>query len=252
MQQIFPVPHRRLDDLEELAAAYAHPNGEGRPWVRANMVESLDGAVQGHDGRSGSISSPPDRRVLSLLRGLADVVLVGASTVRNERYGPPVPREAYASLRRRNGQPPAPPLAVVSRSLDLDPGSELFTKATQPTVVLTVDAAPVDRLADLRGVADVAVVGDTSIDVDSAVHELQARGHHRVLCEGGPHLLAHIVAADRLDELCLTLSPTLVGGQSARMLETPRALSGQWHLAHLIESDGTLLTRWLRPEAPGD
>ncbi|PSK96979.1 riboflavin-specific deaminase-like protein [Haloactinopolyspora alba] len=250
VQQIFPLPSRSLDELDALAAAYAYPPAAGeRAWVRANMVSSLDGAVQGADGRSATVSSPPDRRILSLLRGLADVVLVGAGTARTERYGPAEERAAYAELRRAGGQPPAPPIAVVSRSLDLDPAADLFTAARERTVVLTVDAAPAERRRALAAVADVVVTGDTSIDVPAAVRALADRGLRRVLCEGGPHLLARIVENGCLDELCLTLSPRVVGGRSARMLETPQPLSGDWRLAHLVEDGGTLMSRWLAPNA---
>lgn len=247
MQQIFPTPGA-LDDLDSLAAAYAYPPLTGdTAWVRANMVTSLDGAAQGPNGRSATISSPPDRRVLSLLRALADVVLVGATTARVERYGPAEPHKVLGERRRRQGRPAAAPIAVVSRNLDLDPDAALFSAAPERTIVLTVDAAPADRLAALRRVADVAVVGHTTVDVDAALEALVERGHTRVLCEGGPHLLAHIIEAARLDELCLTLTPKIVGGHATRMIQTPRQLSGDWRLAHLIEEGGTLLTRWLAP-----
>lgn len=241
-----------LDDVAALAQAYAYPDLDldgGSAWVRANMVSSLDGAAQGPNGRSATLSSPPDRRVLSLLRGLADVVVVGAGTARVERYGPAEPRAAYAELRERHGQPPAPPIAVVSRRLDLDPQAELFTAARERTIVLTVESSPAERRAALAESADVVVAGGTSIDVDAAIRALAERGLRRVLCEGGPHLLAWIIEAGRLDELCLTVTPKIVGGHADRMIETPRPLSGEWRLAHLIEDGGTLLTRWLAPPA---
>ncbi|PZF81080.1 hypothetical protein C1I92_22795 [Jiangella anatolica] len=192
------------------------------------MVTSLDGAVQGPDGRSATVSSPPDRVVLSLLRRLADVVVAGAGTVRAEHYGP--------SSR---------PIAVVSRVLDLDPAAPLFTEAAHRTIVLTCASSPADRRAALSEVADVVVAGDTSLDVPAAVRALAERGLTRILCEGGPHLLASIVAARALDELCYTMTPALVGGTSHRLLEAPSDLHSDWTLGHLIEDGGTLLMRWV-------
>lgn len=236
MQYIYPPAGTSLAEIPDLAGAYAYPDlGGDAAWVRANMVTSIDGAAQGPNGRSATVSSPPDRTVLSLLRELADVVLVGAGTVRAERYGP-----------AREGTP----IAVVSRSLDLDPSRRLFTDAASRTIVLTVEASPPDRRAALAAVADVTVVGDTSIDVHVAIRALVERGLSRVLCEGGPHLLARVIEADRLDELCYTITPKIVGGHSARLVETPLPLASHWALAHVIEDTGTLLTRWVKPPRP--
>ncbi len=226
MQQLYPPGAAAPADLD---AAYAYPPLDGgATWLRANMVTSLDGAVQGPDGRSATVSSPPDRVVLSLLRRLADVVLAGAGTVRAEHYGP---------AQR--------PIAVASRSLDLDPAAPLFTEATHRTIVLTCASSPADRQAALREVADVVVAGDTTLDVPAAVRALAERGLTRILCEGGPHLLASIVAADALDELCYTLTPSMVGGRSHRLLEAPTTRLSDWSLGHLLEDGDTLLMRWV-------
>ena len=225
MQQLYPPTGTAVD----LDSAYAYPElADGVPWMRANMVTSLDGAAQGPDGRSATVSSPPDRVVLSLLRRLADVIVAGAGTVRAEHYGPA-----------------DRPIAVVSRSLALDPSAPLFAAATHRTIVLTCAAAPADRLAALSAVADVVVAGDTELDVPAAVRALAERGLTRILCEGGPQLLAAIVEADALDELCYTMSPAMVGGRSERLLATPSSLRSEWTLGHLIEDGGTLLTRWV-------
>ena len=126
--------------LDELADAYAYPEGR-RPWLRANMVSTLDGAAQ-HDGRSQGISCPTDMRIFGTLRGLADVVVVGAETVRLEGYRPAKAREAFAARRAAAGQAPAPAIAVVSASLDLDFSLPLFTSPLVPTFVITGAAAP--------------------------------------------------------------------------------------------------------------
>ena len=234
--------HPTYDETVDLVEAYAYPTG--RPWVRSNMVSSVDGSAV-VDGRSGGLSSAADKQVFGVLRGLCDVVLVGAGTARKEGYRAPRPKPDYADLRASLDQRPAPVLALVSRRLDLDPASELFTGADRSLVVTSQssDAAARERLAE---VADVVVAGDESVDVGAALDALAERGLTRVLCEGGPHLLADVAAAGRLDELCLTLSPHLVGGDGPRILSgTVVGDAARLELAHLLEEDSTLLARYL-------
>ncbi|MGH8824078.1 MAG: pyrimidine reductase family protein, partial [Jiangellaceae bacterium] len=244
MQQIFPEPAQL--DHDALVEAYAYPDSGGKPYVRANMVISLDGSAQGPDGRSGTLSSPPDKRVFGMLRGLADVILVGASTARVESYGKAEPRPDVAELRARLGQRPTPPIAVVSSRLDLEPDGPLFTGPGEPTLVLTSRSAPQPRRAALATVTEVVALGAQRVDLAQALAELAERGLSRVLCEGGPHLLGQLATAGLLDELCLTVSPRLRGGDALRALEGPLVTDGSMDLVHVIEEDGTLLTRWRR------
>ncbi len=237
----------------DLDAAYAYPAeivDAGRPWVRANMVASLDGAAQADDGLSAGLSSPGDKRIFALLRALADVVLVGASTVRNEGYRPPRRNPAYAPAREAAGRPPVPVIAIASRSLDLDFASPLFTEAVVPTVVLTGPEADPERLDRARKVADVVIAGTPGtpgVDPGAAVDALAARGWTRILTEGGPHLLGQLVAAERLDELCLTLGPLLFGGSATRITHGPAPRVPQSMRLHtLLEEDGFLFTRYVR------
>lgn len=162
--------------LDELADAYAYPEAR-RPWLRANMVSTLDGAAQ-HDGRSQGISCASDMRVFGTLRGLADAVVVGAETVRLEGYRPAKAREAFAARREAAGQGPAPAVAVVSASLDLDFSLPLFVSPLVPTLVLTGSAAPSDRVHAAREAgAEVVFAGDGSaVDPARAVAELGRRG----------------------------------------------------------------------------
>jgi riboflavin biosynthesis pyrimidine reductase len=229
------------DDLDHaaLVAAYRYPTD--RAWLRANMVASLDGSAV-KDGRSRGLGSAADKAVFDLLRGLADVVLVGAGTARAEGYRALRPKPPYAELRAAEGQRPAPVLALVSRRLDLDPASPLFGGAERTVVVTCGSAARTarDRLAE---VADLVVAGGESVDIAAALDQLTARGLRRVLCEGGPTLLADVAVTGRLDELCLTTSPQLVGGDGVRIAHGPD-LDTRLSLAHLLEEDGVLLSRW--------
>ena len=248
---LIPVdsPVRRLaprSDEAELLALFADVPTSG-VHVRANMVSTVDGAATGASRVSGSINGPADFRVFRVLRALADVVLVGAGTVRAERYTPlEVPAELRAA-RAALGRADALELAVVTASGEL-PDSLLDTD--RPPLVLTTASAPsLDALRSRLGedrvvVADGGVPG--AVDPRAVVAALGERGLVHVLAEGGPTLLAQLVDADLVDELCLTWSPQLLGGPAARIrhlptwFAPPRALT----LAHLLHADGVLLGRW--------
>lgn len=251
MQRIFPAgagQPNSVDAPEHLADLYAFPEPvPQRGVVRAMMITSIDGAAQGPDGKSGSLSTPADRRVLGLMRGLADVVLVGAETTRVEGYGPADVVPECVARRDRLGLLPTPPIAVVSRSLALDPAAPLFSAPPRRTIVLTVESSPRDRRAALAEVSDVVVVGERDVDVAAARRALLERGFGRILCEGGPRLLASVVTADELDELCATVSPMTTGGDATRLLAGAPAGVRSWRLAHVVEDDNTLLLRWVRP-----
>lgn len=224
-----------------LTAAYAYP--DAGPWLRANMVSSADGAAT-RDGLTAKLGGPADQRLLSLLRALSDVVIVGAATVRAEGYGPLLPRDWWGDL--REGRPPAPPLAVVSRSLDFDFDAPVFTEAVTPTIVITCEAAPMDRLRACEKRAEVITVGGEWVDVAPALDALAERGLVRQLTEGGPRLLASFVAAGRLDELCLTISPQLTAGDAARVLHGPAMEPMSLRLGHVLEDGDFVFFRYVR------
>ncbi|MBS2963097.1 pyrimidine reductase family protein [Actinocrinis puniceicyclus] len=243
MRQLIPRPNRDVEP--DLAVVYAYP-GHARRWVRANMVSSADGAAQA-EGKSAGLSGEADKKVFRALRGLADVILVGATTVRTEGYRQPaVPREQYARARAAAGQPPAATIAVVSASLDLDFDAPLYREAVVPTITITVGDAPPDRLEAAHAAGEVLIAGTGRADLAFAIDRLAESGRGRILCEGGPHLLAAVAHAGRLDELCLALSPQLIGGHAMRVIdgrlfEPPLPLA----LHTLLVEDGFLFTRHL-------
>jgi riboflavin biosynthesis pyrimidine reductase len=280
VRKIFPAdaaaPEIGSDGIDALAELYAYPapRSAGSPWLRANMIESIDGAAS-LDGRSGGLSGDADRQVFRVLRSLADVILVGAGTARAEKYRPVREREIFPAL--REGQAATPPIAVVTRELDLDLDSPLLSGAAggARTILLTTEAAPAGRRAAAAAHADVVVAGRDSVTPAAAVKALSARDHRRVLVEGGPTLLRQIADAGLLDDLCLTLSPVLEGGRAGRIQAPPpahlpgpspaapfmaagpgrerRAGTAAWHspaarmsLAHVLEDGGSLLCRYLR------
>lgn len=252
MQRLYPVSEPDgsvgLDTPLGLAAAYAYPERAAGPYLRANMVTSLDGAAR-HEGKSAPLSSDADMRVFGVLRALTDVILVGAETVRQEGYRPAKARAAFAAHRAADGQPPAPAVAVISRRLDLDFTAPLFTEPSVPTLVLTGAAADDDRLDAARAAgAHVVVAGDgDGVDPARAVRELAARGFVRLLHEGGPRVLAQFAAAGVIDELCLTLSPFAVGGDAPRIMNGPGVAGpARFVPKSVLEEDGFLLTRYVR------
>ncbi|MFP5020448.1 dihydrofolate reductase family protein [Pseudonocardia phyllosphaerae] len=220
-----------------------------RPHVTAVMVSSLDGAVHA-DGGSQGLSTDADRVLFRSLRRAAEVVLVGAGTVRAENYRGIRPRRPSAD----DPQPgPPPPVAVVTGSAGLDPASRLFTDTVAAPLVLTTAAAPAarrDAIAAAGG--EVVVLGDLS--PATVLGALAARGYRQVLCEGGPTLLGDLVAADAVDELRLTLVPLLVGGPAARIAAGPDAVVPPHRMrlaGHEAAVDGTLLLRYLRDRPAG-
>lgn len=271
MRRLFPVTDQTVADLpgeggaatearewslDEIADAYAYPEpgpGGPVPWLRANMVSTLDGAAQ-HDGRSQPISHAADMRVFGTLRALADVVVVGAETVRREQYRPARARAEFAARREAAGQGAAPAIAIVSAGLDLDLSLPLFTSPLVPTLILTGAAAAPDRVAAAeRAGARVVTAGDgAGVDPARAVRALAALGHTRLLTEGGPRLLGQLVAAGVLDELCLTLSPMLTAGGAQRIAGGPEvAVPQRFALVSLLEEDGFLFSRYGRAPRAG-
>lgn len=243
MRRLLPEPAGPIDPAE----AYADmPRAEGRPGVRLNMVASIDGAIA-IDGTSGALGGDADRRLFAALRSLTDIVLVAAGTVRAEGYGPARLSDDLRAARAARGQSAVPRIAVVSRSLGLDWDDPLFRDAepgARPLVV-TCAAAPPDALRRAEEVAEVVVAGDETVDLRGAVVALGALGAHSVLAEGGPRLNADLAAAGLLDEVCLTLSPRLVGGDARRILAGP-AVGGpgeRMRLRSVCEDDGFLFVR---------
>jgi riboflavin biosynthesis pyrimidine reductase len=189
-----------------------------RPWVVLDMIASLDGATV-IDGRSGGLGGPGDRAVFSALRTLADIILVGASTVRAEGYRPP----------KKTGQR----IAVVSRSGHLDWSSELFTSGAGLAIVPT--DGPEVPAASIR-------VGEGSVDLRAALTQLEG---DVVLCEGGPTLNGQLLAAGLVDELCLSVAPSLVGGGAKRIVVGPQVPTDMT-LVHVLEDEGFLFCRYVR------
>lgn len=235
-------------DPAELPRLYGYPPDLG--WVRANFITSLDGGAT-VQGLSGALGSPGDRAVFVVLRELADVIVVGAGTVRSEGYAGAQLSVAQRQQRQARGQGEVPPIAIVTRTGHLDHDLAVFTRTEVAPLVLTCAAAADDARRLLSGVVDdvIACSADDpgEVDVGTVLSTLRGRGLSRVLTEGGPTLLGAFLDRELLDELCLTIAPVVVGGAAHRIVSGLGQLQTRMRCAHVLTDDaGYLYTRYVR------
>lgn len=232
----------------ELPRLYGYPEHDAT-WVRANFITSVDGGATS-GGSSGAMGGPGDRFVFNLLRELADVIVVGAGTVRIEGYSGAQLSAAQRQHRQARGQSEVPPLAIVTKSGHLNRDMAVFTRTEVPPLVLTCAAAVAQTRRLLSGVCEVVdcSAGDPEkVDEAALLAALGERGLRRILTEGGPMLLGSLIDRDMLDELCLTIAPYVVGGQARRIAAGPGQLLTGMRCAHVLTDDaGYLYTRYVR------
>ena len=206
----------------DLREVYAAPE---TPWLRVNMVSTVDGAATGESGLTASINNEPDQRVFLLLRELADCVVVGAGTARTEGYPPlDVPTVVVS----RSG-------SVPDKMRGADPGRVLLATVSV--------AAGLEAAQNLLGADNVMVLGSHRVDLAALKQSLVDRGFGDILCEGGPHLLRDLLDQGVADELDCTFVPRMVAGVQSRITDGPH-VDVTLHLQTLVEDDGTLLGRW--------
>jgi riboflavin biosynthesis pyrimidine reductase len=241
-------PTESIDD-GRLSDFYAYPDDLQSCWVRGNMIASLDGGAT-DDGKAGGLAGPGDRALFSLMRYAADVILVGAATVRVENYsGAQVP-VAQRNARQRRGQAEVPPIAVVTRTGSLDPDALFFSRTEVPPLILTCADYFDDTRSRLGSAAEVINASGSEPDKADAATVLKIlaeRGLFRVLTEGGPLFLSLLIENNLLDELCLTVAPMLVGGLAPRVATGPGRVHTKMRRTHLLSDDeGYLYTRYVR------
>ena len=220
MRRIYPQPDTNLTVTEAYGVTrQRHPSG--RPWIGLCMVMSIDGSTV-VNGNSQALSGPADRDVLVGLRRLADVIIVGASTVRQEGYGPP--------------SKPGQKVGVVTRSGNLDFESDLV-RSGAGFLILPENTAIVDT--SVRCVR----AGHGSVDLAAAMMQLDGTF---VQLEGGPMLNAAMFDADLVDEINVTISPLIVGGSGPRLTDSAPDLLKRYDIAHVIHDDGFLFVRYIR------
>lgn len=236
----------------DLAELYPWPD---EPWLRTMMVSTFDGATVGADGRSGSISGPPDKRVFMETRRLSDAVLVGAGTIRAERYKPMRVKPEWELARVEVGLAPAPRIVVISGRLDLPWDEPMFTESALDVVVVTTRSVDSQRLEVAREFAEVWQIGDDEVDLASTVAMMHEQGFTRIVCEGGEALLDGLVRAELVDEMDLTISPVLAGAGYLDDPGTEALIPGiapgtdgfaRFSIAHTFVDDGFTFCRFVR------
>lgn len=237
------APNRRtgvpLTD-DEVADAYPWP--ESGAWVRAMMLTALDGAAAGPDHLSKSLTTPADGRVMRAVRRWSDAVLIGAGTLRAERYTPLRATEEDQAARVAAGQLPGPVLAVVSSSLDLPPDLPLWSGSTQRPLVLTGPEPDPVALAALEPLADVVRLPDLA--PHTLVEALTSAGLRRVVCEGGPTLLHQLAISGLVDEADITLAP-LFAGTAGSPRTAALAVLVRGRLVQVLRGGDYLMNRYL-------
>ena len=239
---------RELED-GELERLYGYPEEHDSTWLRANFITSLDGGATA-EGKTGAMGGPGDKLVFNLLRELADVILVGAGTVRIEGYSGAHLSVAQRQERQARKQSEVPQIAIVTKAGHLDRDLGVFTRTEVPPLILTCTTACDATRRRLAGLAEVIdCSGDDPDNVDEAtlLASLSARGLARILTEGGPMLLGALIEREMLDELCLTIAPFVVGGLARRIATGPGQLLTRMRCAHVLTDDaGYLYTRYVK------
>jgi riboflavin biosynthesis pyrimidine reductase len=229
----------------EVISGQERSPGPNRPYVLSNMVSSIDGAIA-VDGLSGGLGGPADIKMFLALRSVADVIIAGAGTVRDERYKPPQPGQEARNLRLHRGQSARPLVAVITRSGRLSPDLPLFGDATYRPLIITGSDPDEEALDRLAGVATIMKTDSDSVEPESALRILYNLGHHIVLLEGGPRLNGSFVEADCIDEWNLTISPNLVGGTAGRASVGEAGVLHRFEVQHVLAADGLLFVQWRR------
>jgi riboflavin-specific deaminase-like protein len=216
---------------------------EERPFVATNFAVTVDGRAT-IGGRSGPIGSDLDTEMLIRLRTRFDALMIGAGTMRVERYGRAVASQGQRERRERLGLPPDPLMVIISGRLDLPWDAPLFADGGGRVLVFTASEAEPPETASGLGV----VRHEGKVDLAAALSYLrEEHGVRALLCEGGPHLHGQLWAAGLVDELFLTTAPKLTGADAPRILEGP-SLPGptELELAWLLEHEGELFARYRR------
>jgi riboflavin-specific deaminase-like protein len=204
------------------------------------MVSTLDGKAA-IDWRTKGLSTELDRRLFHHLRTQVDAVMVGAGTLRAERYGRMTKSDELRQKRVSEGLAPEPLAVIVSARLDLPADLPLLQTPEQEVVIATGSDAT------LQGVTSRVEYVRTGDDLPLLVAKLrEERGVRSILCEGGPTLNSHLLAGGVVDELFLTLNPKLIGGAAAFTIVAGRELvdATELGLVSVAEGGGDLFTRW--------
>ena len=245
MRRLLPDPGatsvgEQLDGLDLVSRSHQH-----RPYVVTNFALTLDGRATLH-GRSGPIGSDTDTEMLVGLRTKVDAVMIGAGTMRVERYGPIAPNPEALAARERQGLASDPLAVIVSGRLDLPWDASLFTEGRGEVLVFTTsEAEPPETETQVRVVRHAG-----RIDLAAALEQLRAEhGVRALLCEGGPRLHAQLLEAGLVDELFVTHAAKLAGGEGPTIAVGLSELERPLELVWLLDQDSELFARYRVPHA---
>jgi riboflavin-specific deaminase-like protein len=215
---------------------------DDRPYLAMNFATTVDGRAS-IGGVSGPIGSATDTAMLVGLRSRFDAVMIGAGTMRAERYGPPVSDPAKRAAREELGLAGEPLMVIVTDTLDLPWDAELFTAgAGRVLIFTTAETEPPETETEVTVVRHQPIV-----DLAEAMRKLRAEeGVRALLCEGGPRLHAELEASNLVDDLFLTIAPKLAGGEAPRIVEGDLPGIDPLELSWLLEEDGELFARYSR------
>jgi len=240
MERLLPDPaettvSEQLARFDPVASA-----GAERPYTYTNFVLSVDGRAT-LDGRAGPLGSRTDIEMLMGLRATAEAVMIGAGTMRVERYGRLIPDASGRALRERRGLPHDPLAVLVSGALDLPWDAGLFTCGAGRVLIFTSsEEEPPETATPVR-----LIRHEGRVDLADAVRHLRTeRGIRALLCEGGPDLHGSLVAAGLVDELFVTRGPLLGGGRGPGLLEGLPERAIDLELEWLLREGSELFARY--------
>jgi len=214
------MPRVRRVNADEAYAGLTLEPGTIRPHVALGMVASADGAST-IDGASGQLGGAGDLSAFRRLRDAADVILVGARTAIAEDYRPPVPDASRQADRVARGLDAVPRLAILTRSVAIDPSARVFSDPAHRPIVLVTGEVSARAAADLAPVAEIMEVTGDQVTMGAALDTLWHRGLRRLLCEGGPTVNNLLLREDLVDEMFVTVTPLAVGGPAPRIIAGP-------------------------------
>jgi riboflavin-specific deaminase-like protein len=245
MRRLFPDPGPTTipDQIRELDLISSAP--ADRPYLITNFAVTIDGRATLH-GRSGAIGSDTDTELLVCLRTRVDAVMIGAGTMRAERYGRPVADPGKRGRRERRGLSQDPLLVIVSGRLDIPWDAPVFgDRGARVLIFTTSDTAPPETVAEVR-----VVRHDGKVDLPSALAYLRSeRGVRALLCEGGPRLHAQLIDQGLVDELFVTHAPKLAGGDGPTLAVGLPELERPLEVIWLLDDDGEVYARYRVPRS---
>ena len=246
MKTIWPDPKSNVDitqlyEIEKFEFANKQYQKTKRPWVTLNMISSING-VATSSGLSGELGSKGDKLIFNSLRASADFILLGAGTAKAEKYGMPNISEDAQIRRTSRGQTDIPRLVIISKRLEFDDDLKFLNAlndgASATPIIYTTQNAPAKNKTWLSERAEIREAGKENIDLAEVISDLKGK---IILVEGGPTLNGHLLEADLIDELCLTLSPMIVNENGPHIISGDLKQPKNMKLIQVLADEDSML-----------